>query len=111
MKKIKMHLLLLSLLSIGAAWAEKPLKPAKFGLHQYSYRFRSYDGSRWYFQYDLTSLGWVAGWDYDCDYSQSVCSFMADPANMHSDGTGNYFYSWNIPGAGIDDSGDFIRTP
>ncbi|HEY6899030.1 MAG TPA: hypothetical protein VI233_00245 [Puia sp.] len=107
MKRIS---LLCVVLAILAAWANKPLKPSKFGLHQYSYRFRSYDGSRWYFSNDLTSQGWIPGWDFDCYYSQSVCTFMADPGNMHSDGTGYYFYSWNIPGAGIDYSGDFVSN-
>ncbi len=107
---MKKFIFLFALVGIGAAWINKPAKASRYGLHQYSYRFRSYDGSRWYFQYDLTSNGWIAGWDYDCYPSYSVCSFMADPGNMHSDFTGYYFYTWNVPSAGIDDSGDFVSN-
>jgi hypothetical protein len=107
---MKRYLLLFAIVGIAAAWVNKPLKSSRFGLHKYSYRFRSYDGTRWYYAFDLTRLGWQVGWDYDCYPSQTVCSFMADPGNAHSDGTGMYFYSWNIPEVGVDNTGYFVSN-
>ena len=107
---MKKSIFLFALVGIVAAWVNKPLKPSKYGLHKYAYWSRSYDGTRWYYAYDLTWLNWQVGWDYDCYPSFTVCSFMADPANSHNDGSGNYFYSWNIPNAGIDYSGYFVSN-
>lgn len=107
---MKKYLLLFAIVGIAAAWTNKPLQPSKSGLHQYSYRFRSTDGTRWYYAYDITNLGWVDGWDYDCYLSNTVCTFMADPSNAGVDGNGMYFNSWDIPEAGVDNSGYFVSN-
>lgn len=108
MKKIKLHLLLLALLGIGAAWVNKPPKASKSSIHKYSFRMYSSDGTKLYYVYDLTSLGYQEGVNYDCYNSSYTCTFMGDPLLSHSDFTGTYFYIWNIPSSGINKSGMFV---
>ncbi len=104
MKKIKTHLLLLAVLGIGAAWVNKPraLPPT---YHLYSFLTKSSDGSRFYYGRDLTSIGYVKGFDYICISASYICTFQGSPPNSHTDGTGSYFFAWDVPTAGIDNSG------
>lgn len=104
MKKIKMHLLLLSVLGIGAAWVTKP-KPLPPTYHNYSFVSRSPDGTRLYYSKDLTAISYVKGFDYICIAASYTCTFQGSPPNSHTDGSGNYFFSWDVPAAGIDNSG------
>ena len=108
MRQIKKHLLWVALLGISAAWVNKPPQASMNDLHKFSFRNLSYDGTKWYFVYDLSSLGWIQGWDYDCYPSNATCSFMANYHNTHSDGTGQFVYSWDILASGTDNSGWFI---
>jgi hypothetical protein len=59
MKKIKLHLLLLAVLGIGAAWVNKP-KALPPTYHNYSFLHKSSDGSRLYYGKDLTAVQWFA---------------------------------------------------
>jgi hypothetical protein len=106
MKKIKLHLLLMALLGMGAAWVNKPVE-ARNPIHIYSYRMTGASGTKYYFTYDLTSLGWQEGYDYDCTLANYTCTFMADPIYMQTDFNGDFFYIWNMPSSGIDNSGFF----
>jgi hypothetical protein len=104
MKKVKLHLLLLAFLAIGAAWITKPRKMPP-SVHNYSFLSRSMDGTRLYYGKDLTSLAYVKGIDYICLTATYTCTFYADPTRSHSDLTGSYFYVWDIASGGYDNSG------
>ena len=105
MKKIKLNLLLAALLGIGAAWINKPLHAAPPIIHNYSFLYFNPDGTRMYYGKDLTSLSYVKGFDYICLSSSTICTFLANPSRSHTDLTGNYFFTSDVPASGIDDSG------
>jgi len=109
MRKIKAHLLLLALLGISAAWVNRPPQASMNNIHKFSFRMLSTNGTKWYYVYDLTALNYVQGYDYDCYPSNATCSFMADQANTHSDGTGTFVYAWDIVTSGTDNSGWFLN--
>jgi len=101
---MKKYLLLLAIAGITAAWVNKPhsLPPT---VHNYSFTHYSTDGTRMYYGKDLTDINYVKGFDYICLSSSTICTFMGNTANAHTDLTGNYFYTSDVPPAGIDDSG------
>jgi hypothetical protein len=108
MKKIKWHLLLIALLGICAGYTNKPHKflTAK-GQEMDTYAFWYETNGRLYYGFDLTSMGWVQGLDYDCAYPSAICTFIADPTRSHSDLTGSYFYVGDVPDGGINYDGSF----
>jgi hypothetical protein len=108
MKKIKWHLLVIALFGICAGYVNKPQKlrtPMGQEMDTYQYWY-SADG-RMYYGYDLSSMGWVQGRDYDCVYPPNICTFIADPTRSHSDDTGNWFYASDVPQSGINMDGGF----
>ncbi len=108
MRKIKWPLRLVAVFGVCAAYVNKPApKASPKSVHTYSYWYTSSDGSQMYYGFDLTSMGWTQGLDYDCVYPATICTFVADPTQSHSDFTGNYFYTWNVPTAGINYDGAF----
>ncbi|HEY4287942.1 MAG TPA: hypothetical protein VGN00_12645 [Puia sp.] len=108
MTKIKMHLLLVALLGIGAAWVNRPPQTSSI-IHKYSFSQMSSDRSKWYYIYDLTAGNYVQGIDYDCYPANFYCSFMANPSNSHVDGIGTFFYATDVLASGTDDEGYFIN--
>jgi len=110
MSRIKLHLLLLALLGIGAAWVNKPLHSSPHTSHNYSFLYKSTDGTRMYYGKDLTSLGYVKGFDYICISSSATCTFYGDPSKAHSDLTGTWFYVWDVPTGGLDNSGIYYDS-
>lgn len=101
---MKKYLLLLALAGIGAAWINKT---SPRDIHKFSFRMYSYDGTKIYWGYDITSYGWQEGTDYDCAYSPAAtCTFMANPLLSHLDTNGNYFYVSDILVSGTE-KGDF----
>ncbi|HET6253261.1 MAG TPA: hypothetical protein VFE32_04280 [Puia sp.] len=113
MRKFKFHLLLFALLGAGAAYTNKPDKPApnkvtnKVTYHTYAFAFYNMNFTKIYYLMDLTEEGMVIGIDYDCQQPISVCTFIADITREHTDGTGNWFYVSDIPQSGIN-YGTFI---
>lgn len=108
MQKIKWHLLLVVVFAVTAAFVSKP-KQQPPTVDNYSYRFTSSDGLRMYYGKDLTAIGYVKGFDYGCIAGSTTCTFHADPANAQSDLTGTYFFTWNVPAGGIDNSGTYFE--
>ncbi|HEY6899996.1 MAG TPA: hypothetical protein VI233_05110 [Puia sp.] len=109
MKKVTLHLLLIALIGTGAAWINKPpktgkaSKAGKFTIHKYSFRMKSLDGTKWYYTYDITALGWLEGVNYDCiTPSSQVCTFSADTSDDMGDANGNYFQSWDVLSTSIE---------
>ena len=107
MKKISFHLLLIALLAIGAAFVNKPAHASRTTLDRYSYYYKSADGSKVYYGFDITAQGWTKGIDYTCNANSNPCSFLADPTRAHSDLGGCFFYTWDVPSSGYDISGSF----
>ena len=108
MKKIKWHLLLIAAFGICAGYVNKPQKfLTKTGQTMDTYQFWYSADDRMYYNYNVTSMGWVQGLDYDCVYPPYTCTFIADPLLSNSDDTGNYFYTWDVPQAGINNDGSF----
>jgi hypothetical protein len=107
MRKMNLSLLLVALVGIGAAYANRPLEASPKQLHRYSYWFKSGDGSRMYYQFDITAEGWTQGLDYTCNATTATCTFLADPTRAHMDISGSYFFVWDVPGAGIQNTGAF----
>ena len=105
MKKVKLHLVLVALLAIGAAWINRPRVPATN--HNYSFRFKSSDGTKIYWGSDLTLLNYTKGIDYICVSPATTCTFYANPSNSHTDLTGNYFYVSDVPAGGYDNTGSY----
>jgi len=110
MKQIKWHLLLIAVFGICAGYANKPRKPrTRTGQEMDTYQFMYQTSGRMYYGFDLSTMGWVQGIDYDCVYPPSICTFIADPTRSHSDLTGNYFYVLDVPGSGINYDGGFSQ--
>lgn len=108
MKKIKWHLLLLAAFGICAGYANKPKKflTAK-GQEMDTYAYWYTADSKMYYGYDLTTMGWIQGLDYDCEGGNYICTFIADPTRAHEDETGVWFYTWDVPTPGINYEGAF----
>jgi hypothetical protein len=100
-------LLLVAACGICAAYANKGLQASPNSLHAYSYWHSSTDGSRIYYTIDLTTAGYEKGIDYDCVPPAITCTFLGDPTRAHMDLTGTYFYSWDVPKSGFDNTGVF----
>ncbi|MBS1661870.1 MAG: hypothetical protein JST68_12560 [Bacteroidetes bacterium] len=99
MKKVTLHLLLIALIGTGAAWVNKSPNTGKgkFVAHRYSYKSKSLDGTKYYWTYDITSLGWMEGTNYDClTPNSATCTFAADPSDNMVDANGNYFLLTDI---------------
>ncbi len=110
MRKIKWPLLLVAVFGVCAAYVNKPApKASPKDIHTYSYWYTA--SGHMYYGFDCTSLGWIQGLDYDCIYPSSICTFAADPTRSHSDATGNYFFTWDVPVAGINYDGAFQLFP
>lgn len=101
MKQIKLKLLIIALLGVGLAYANKPPQQ-NYTYHTYSWLRSSIDGSKYWASRDLTWYNWTKGIDYVCVGPAFICTFMGDPMKMHSDATGNWFYVSDIPQGGID---------
>jgi len=106
MRKMKIHLLCIAVFGICAAFANRPPKALQ-QMDHYAYWYTSTDGSRMYYLVDLTAQGWVQGIDYDCIPPQSICTFIANPIRSHNDLSGTWFFTWDVPQSGIDDTGVF----
>ena len=106
MNQIKLKLLIIALLGVVLAYANKPQH--FYSYHRYSWSRSSQDGSKYYVSMDLTWYGWTKGVDYDCVAPYVICTFLADPMRIHADATGNWFYVSDIPQAGIDNTGMFL---
>ena len=104
---MKKYLLLFAVIGIATAWVRRPLQASKFDIHTYSFLSKSTDGTRIYYGKDLTDAGYIKGLDYDCISASTICTFMGNPLLSHSDISGNYFFTSQIPVSGIDDSGIF----
>jgi len=107
MKKIAFDLVLIALFGIAAAYTNKPLTVGPKSLHKYSYWYTTTDGSKIYYGFDLTSLGYTQGLDYDCVTPAATCTFDGDPTRAHSDLGGQYFFSWDVPVSGFNNTGTF----
>lgn len=106
MKKIKWRLLIIALFGICVAYTNKTPR-LSFSYHRYAFMYKTTDGSRYYISKDLTDAGWIKGINYDCIFPPSTCTFLADPIKLHSDFSGMYFFTSDIPVSGIDNSGYF----
>jgi|GEM_PF-1592371 len=107
MKKINLSLLIIALLGIGAAYANRPLEASPNQLHRYSFLSKSPDGSKMYYEFDITAQGWEQGIDYSCNSTPATCTFLADPTRAHIDANGPFFWVWDVPGSGIQNQGVF----
>ena len=107
MKKIKWYLLLAVIAGIGAAFANRPSRPSFPTMHHYAFTHKNLDGTRMYYSKDLTDAGYQKGIDYDCVPPINICTFLGDITREHSDLTGMYFFTSDIPSSGIDNSGIF----
>lgn len=106
MNQIKWKLLIIALLGITLAFTNKPANYVNY--HRYAWLRNSIDGSRYYTSKDLTWYGWVKGIDYDCLIPAVICTFQADPMKIHIDATGSWFYTTDVPQAGVDNTGIFV---
>ncbi len=101
MKKVTLYFWLIALIGTGAAWINKPPRTGKFLPHRFSVKLK--DGTKYYWEYDITSLGWVEGVNYDClPPNGATCTFAADPINDQADAGGHYFNSWDILSASFE---------
>ena len=107
MRKISIPLLLLAILGIGAAFVDRPLQASPKTIHTYNFLEYSTDHLKMFYGMDLTSFGYQEGIDYDCFQPSAICTFLANPANSHSDLTGNWFYTSDVPVSGIDNGGSW----
>ena len=108
MKKFNFALLFIVAFGILAAYANKPAHPSPKNLHIYSFQCYSVDHSKMYIGFDCTAEGWTQGLDYSCDATNNLCTFYADPTREHLDLAGDFFYVWDVPGAGYLNTGNFI---
>ena len=106
---MKKNLFLIALLGISAAWINRPATSSPSSMHNYSFRYLSTDGTRMYYAKDLTSIGYIKGFDFICLNSTYNCTFIADPSRAHTDLTGSYFFTWDVPTSGIDGSGFYYE--
>jgi hypothetical protein len=108
MRKIKIHLLVIAIFAVCAAYVHKPAAPKKSkGPEMDTYAYWYTGNGRMYYMFDCSSHGWIQGLDYDCVYPAYICTFIANPLSSHSDPTGNYFYTSDVPVSGINDDGAF----
>ncbi len=108
-KKINWRLLFVVLAGICCAYATKrPAWMSSKDFHHYSFVTRSSDNLRYYVGKDLTMAGWIAGDQYDCVTPVVVCTLIANPAALHTDFYGMYFWISNVPQSGVDSSGTFL---
>lgn len=105
MKKIKWKLLIVALLGIVLASANRP--PHFVNYHKYAWLRNDMEGTKYYVWLDVTYYAYTKGIDYDCVSPYVICTFQADPMKMHTDGTGSWFYISDVPPAGVDNSGTF----
>lgn len=101
MKKIKWSLLVVALAGVVAAYANKRPAHSDPDFHTYAFWKYSDDGSRMYYTYDLTQIGYVSGNDYVCVQPGMACTFIASPGLAHLDPSGKYFYTSDVPTSGI----------
>ena|ERR1700748_2897770 len=106
---MKKNLLLIALLGISAAWINRPAPSAPPTMHNYNFRYLSTDGTKMYYGKDLTNIGYIKGFDYICLSAAYNCTFIAQPALSHTDLSGNYFFTWDVPTSGIDGSGFYYE--
>jgi hypothetical protein len=107
MKKFKWYLLPVVFLAAGVAFGTRQ-KPTTYTMHTYNFSFYNTDHTRMYYGMDLTAQGYKKGIDYDCIAPANVCTFIANPSEAHSDPTGNFFYTTDVPQSGIDRTGSWI---
>src|SRR5258708_6069955 len=109
MKKMKIPLLLVAIFGLGAAFVNRPPQASPKTMHTFNFLEYSTDRLKMYYGIDLTSFGYQNGVDYDCFQPPAICTFIANPALSHSDLTGNWFYTSDVPVSGIDDGGSWYN--
>lgn len=105
---LRWQFLLIVAIGISLAWTNKRPATNRYTLHRYAMKNMSMDATKYFILTDITSHGLIKGLDYDCDYSNAICTFAADPARMHTDNTGTWFYITDVPPPGIDYTGHFF---
>ncbi|HEY4335520.1 MAG TPA: hypothetical protein VGM89_06470 [Puia sp.] len=109
MRKINLPLLLVAIFGIGAAFVSRPLQASPRTLHTYNFLHYSTDRLKMFYGMDLTDANYQDGIDYACFQPSAVCTFIGNPASSHSDLTGNWFYTSDVPVSGIDDNGTWFN--
>jgi hypothetical protein len=112
MRKIRINFRLMVIVLIGICCAYATKRPAWMDdadtYHHYAFWYKSYDKTRYYVSKDLTSAGWVAGNQYDCEWPILICTIIANPVGLHTDFYGMYFDAVNVPQSGVDSVGTFM---